>query len=234
MELSIGEVAGLLSGDALTPAGIALVVAFVVISLGIHEAAHAFAAYKLGDPTAKNLGRMTVNPIPHIDPFMTIVLPAITLMTMGFVFGGAKPVPVMPRNFKSPNRDNAIVAIAGPLSNLLLAVLFLAVGYALLKTGVYRGDQVLPRVLFASGVVNLILAIFNLVPIPPLDGSRVVSWLLPGEARQVYNSLERFGLLIIVGLILLVPGFRYAIWSTLRTVFNAILYVLDSSLGQLL
>jgi Zn-dependent protease len=233
MEFTDGQVAGLLSGQALTPAGIALVVAFVVISLGVHEAAHAFAAYRLGDPTAKNLGRMTVNPIPHIDPLMTIVLPAITLLTVGFIFGGAKPVPVVPRNFKHPNRDNAIVAIAGPLSNLLLSVLFLTVGYALLASDTYRGDQVLPRVLFASGVANLILAVFNLLPIPPLDGSRVVSWLLPPQARASYNGLERFGLLIIVGLFWLYPPFGYAIWSTMTALFNAILQAIDATLGQL-
>lgn len=234
MEFSLRDVSYLLSGDALTPAGIALVVALVILSLGIHEAAHAFAAYKLGDPTAKNLGRMTVNPIPHIDPFMTIVLPAITLTTMGFMFGGAKPVPVMPMNFKNQHRDNAIVAIAGPLSNLILAVLFVTIGYVLLATGLYTLSQVLPRVLFASGIANLILTIFNLVPIPPLDGSRVVSWLLPGETRQAYNTLERFGLVIIVGLFLLVPGFGYAIWTTLTTLLNVILQVLHSTLGQVL
>lgn len=178
---------------------IVLVIAFLVISLGLHEAAHAWVAWKRGDSTARDLGRMTVNPIAHIDPFMTIVLPVFLMMTTGFIFGGAKPVPVNPSRLRNPLRDMMLVAIAGPATNFLLALAFLGIWKGLVRSGAYEQGQTLPKVLYFTVLLNLLLALFNMLPIPPLDGSRVMAWILPAELRRGYVSLERFGLLLVFG-----------------------------------
>jgi Zn-dependent protease len=190
-------------GPKLTTAGIVLVLGFLILSLGIHEAAHGWVAWKRGDSTAKDLGRITLNPIPHIDPFMTIILPAaMYFLTNGrYIFGGAKPVPVQANRLRHPLRDMVLVALAGPGSNFLLAVLFLVAWKSVMASGSYSSDQVLPQVLLASMQFNVVLAIFNLLPIPPLDGSRVMNWLLPPTLRPAYSSLERWGLLVIFGLL---------------------------------
>ena len=205
----------------------------VIISLSVHEAAHAWVAWLRGDDTAKSMGRMTVNPLVHIDPFMTIILPAITIYTAGFLFGGAKPVPVMPSNFKNPNRDNALVAVAGPISNLLLALFFFGTANVLVRFDFYDLDQLLPKLMFAAGFANVILAVFNMLPIPPLDGSRVVSWLLPRDLRQSYDALERFGLLIIVGLFMGVPSFGNMVRKTIQTVTLYLASWVDAIMGLL-
>jgi Zn-dependent protease len=193
-------------------AGAAVVIVLVVVSLGVHEAAHAWMAWKRGDSTAKDLGRMTLNPLPHIDPVMTILLPAISLYALNFLFGGAKPVPVNPRRLAHPHRDNALVALAGPVSNVLLAILFFALAHLLVdRLHLYNDLQVLPNVLLAAGDANVLLAAFNMLPIPPLDGSRVVTWLLPADLRRYYNALEAFGLILIIVLIQAVPSFGFAV-----------------------
>ncbi len=152
-------------------------IAFVVLSLSLHEAAHAWAANALGDPTAKLQGRMTWNPLVHIDPWMTLILPTLSILLFGFLFGGARPVPVDPRNFKNAHRDNALVAIAGPLSNFLLALVFMGAWIGVLTLTDYTGDQLLPAVLRATALANVILAVFNLIPLLPLDGGHVsVVW----------------------------------------------------------
>jgi Zn-dependent protease len=184
-----------------TPAGVTLL-ALIVLSLTFHEAAHAFAAYRLGDPTAKRLGRLTLNPLPHIDPVMTIIVPTVLAMTTGYIFGGAKPVPVDPRNFRAPHRHNAFVAAAGPLSNIALALVGVLVLQILSVTGAYQG-KVLAHLVYWFTYFNILLAIFNSIPIPPLDGSRIVSWLLPGKLRMTYGSIERYGVLALVVLLLL-------------------------------
>jgi Zn-dependent protease len=200
----------LFNTERLGLAGAGVVVAIVVASLGIHEAAHAWMAWKRGDSTAKDLGRMTLNPIAHIDPVMTILLPAISILTMGFLFGGAKPVPVNPRRFRRPHFDNALVALAGPVSNMLLAIFFFALFHLLVeRLQLYDMSQVLPNVLYSAALANVILAAFNLVPIPPLDGSRVVTWLLPSNLRGPYNFLEPFGLIILLLLFYQVPAFSH-------------------------
>lgn len=181
-------------------------IALLVISLGIHEAAHAWVALQCGDPTARDLGRITLNPLPHIDPVMTILLPTLGFLAGGFIFGGAKPVPVNYYNLRSPLRDMALVAIAGPASNFLLAVFFGLCWKLTLHYGVWDVNAVGPTILFMTVNLNLVLAAFNLLPIPPLDGSRVMTWLLPRGVREPYAGLERFGLLIVVGLVVLVPG----------------------------
>lgn len=228
-------------GSGLGPVGIGLVVAFLIISLSIHEAAHAWVAWKRGDPTAHDLGRITLNPIPHIDPVMTILMPALLLfMSNGaFTFGGAKPVPVNAMRLHHPLRDMMLVAIAGPLSNFLLAVLFAAAYWIAIGHGLYpdaassiseRQRQLLPLVLHTSVMMNVALAIFNLIPIPPLDGSRVMTWLLPPSLRQGYVQLETFGMLIIIVLISFVPQFNALLQGAVVDVFRWV-HSLTSFLG---
>lgn len=208
--------------DQLGTPGALVVLGLLVLSLTFHEAAHAWAAWRLGDPTAKRMGRLTLNPLPHIDPVMTILVPTILALTTGYLFGGARPVPVDPRNFKSPHRSNALVALAGPLSNILLALVGLFVLRVLANTGAFDG-KLLPLILTYFVMFNVILAVFNAVPIPPLDGSRVVTWLLPPPLRASYNALEGIGIFLIFGLLVFVPGAR----QLLGTVMSACVEFLD-------
>jgi len=176
----------------------------VIFAITVHEVAHGWVAKKYGDNTASILGRLTLNPIKHIDLFGTIILPGILLLTgTGFIFGWAKPVPVDPRNFKNPRRDMAIVALAGPISNLLMAI-----GWALVaRLGVTIGAQteVISLPLIYTGIagisINLVLALINLLPIPPLDGSRILTGILSNYWAWQYNRLERFGFIILVVLL---------------------------------
>ncbi|HBA66489.1 MAG TPA: site-2 protease family protein [Methylococcaceae bacterium] len=171
----------------------------VIFAITVHETAHGWVAKKYGDNTAKMLGRLTLNPLKHIDPVGTILLPGILLLTgTGFIFGWAKPVPVDARNFKNPRQDMAIVALAGPVSNLLMAV-----GWALIaRVGVMINVEFMTLPMIYWGIagisINLVLALINLIPIPPLDGSRVVSGILPNRWAWQYNKLERYGFLILL------------------------------------
>jgi len=189
--------------DPLTIAGVILV---VVVSITTHEASHGFVADRLGDPTARQAGRLTLNPIPHIDLFFTILLPLFLVLSgTGVIFGGAKPVPVDVSRLRKPRRDWALVGAAGPLSNLLIAVLLAALLSLLLHSGVLSVSSGLTEILNVGIFVNVLLAIFNLIPIPPLDGSRVVQYALSGGALEAYRQLERFGLILIVLLVLFFP-----------------------------
>jgi Zn-dependent protease len=174
-----------------------LTISFLVLSLWIHEAAHAWVAWKCGDSTARDLGRMTLNPVAHIDPFMTLILPAVLYFTTGFIFGGAKPVPVNAMRLRNPLRDMSLVALAGPASNFLLAVLFALAWKAMLYLGHMPREALAVRVMESALFLNLLLAAFNMLPIPPLDGSRVMAYLLPGGIRDSYVALERFGMIIV-------------------------------------
>ncbi len=190
----------------------------VVFAITIHEVAHGWVAKKYGDNTASLLGRLTLNPLKHIDLFGTLIIPGLLLLSgTGFIFGWAKPVPVDPRNFKNPRRDMAIVALAGPVSNMLMAV-----GWALTaRLGVMIGasTEAISLPLIYSGIagisINLVLAMLNLLPIPPLDGSRILTGVLPNYWAWQYNRLERYGFIIllvllytkILGLILAYPMF---------------------------
>jgi Zn-dependent protease len=192
--------------NPLTIAGIILV---VIPSITSHEAAHGIVADRLGDPTAREAGRLTLNPIPHIDLFFTILLPAFLILSgSGFIFGGAKPVPVNVSRLRNPRRDWALVGAAGPVTNVLLALLLSAVLSLFLHTGLWNRSSIGTEVLTVGIFVNILLAIFNLVPIPPLDGSRIVQYFLSGDALRAYRSLERYGLLVIVALVLFIPPFQ--------------------------
>jgi Zn-dependent protease len=191
----------------------------IVLSLSVHECAHAWTAYKLGDPTAKNLGRVSLNPIVHSDLFGTIIFPLIGALT-GFMFGWAKPVPVNLGNLRNPRRDHMIVAAAGPISNLLMAGLCFA-ALMILKTasptaavmvryvadyGVPQGGILMPFVMIAfhGMVINVILALFNLIPIAPLDGAAVLSGFLPRDLAAMLHRLQEYSIVIFV--ILLYTG----------------------------
>lgn len=200
---------------------IVLGIAFLVLSLGIHEAGHAWVAFLCGDTTARDLGRMTLNPIVHIDPFMTILLPAFLYMTSGFMFGGAKPVPVNPFNLRRPLRDMMLVALAGPISNFLLAIVFLLIWKCLVYLGGMDAGTLAPEVMKMAMYFNLILAIFNMIPVPPLDGSRVMAFLLPAGMRESYVGLERFGMIIVFAL-LLSGALRTIIGSTIPPMIDFI------------
>ncbi len=171
----------------------------LLLALTLHEFSHGFVAYSLGDPTAKMMGRLTMNPIRHLDPIGTIAFFFIK-------FGWAKPVPVNPVHFKNPRKDMLWVALAGPASNL-----FLAIVSAILTKAVWFLASVIPyskvmeailvpfhQMLIASVWINLVLAIFNFLPIPPLDGSRILSGLLPADMARSYASIERYGFVIIL------------------------------------
>jgi Zn-dependent protease len=183
----------------------------ILIAITFHEVSHGFVANKLGDPTAKMLGRLTLNPIVHIDIFGTIILPIMLIvLTSGqFVFGYAKPVPINPMNFKNPRKDMALSAAAGPITNILLAfVSVLVLKLVLTPLALVSPESVNEKILHpvaliltSSVVINIVLAAFNMIPIPPLDGGRVLAGLLPSRQALALDKLERYGFIIVIILI---------------------------------
>lgn len=208
--------------------------AVLIFSLSLHEAAHGWMASRLGDPTARMLGRVTLNPIKHIDPFGTIILPAIMLIiNPSFLFGWAKPTPVTPKNFKNITRDDILTTVAGPASNFLAAVGATIVLLIISKVSgqgaqivhfvaasgslnilAAQGSVLIPLVglLYLAIYLNLILAAFNLIPLPPLDGSHIFRHMLPYKALRLYDSIGMIGLFVffiwggpIIGLLISPP-----------------------------
>lgn len=181
---------------------VVIILVIVLISVILHEIMHGVVAYWLGDKTAKYAGRLTLNPLKHIDPYMSIIVPVLLYIMGAPVFGGAKPVPVDSRNLKWREWGMALVAIAGPLTNLVLAFLFFVIGHF---TGLlYGSGGEIPMFIFSEFViVNLGFTIFNIIPIPPLDGSRVLYAIAPDGARLFLISIERYGFIIVYALILL-------------------------------
>jgi len=176
----------------------------VILAITLHEAAHAFVAAQLGDRTAQQLGRMTINPLRHIDPVGTLLVPALILLAskaMGGVllFGWAKPVPIIQSNLRSPRRDMGIVAAAGPGANIAMALGW-GVLLKLLLVGAFD-SELLYRMAIAGVLVNLALAVLNLVPLPPLDGGRIVASLLPERLSNAYSRIEPWGIFVLLALL---------------------------------
>ena len=173
---------------------LALGLTIILASLTVHEAAHAWTADRLGDPTARMLGRVSLNPIVHIDPIGTLLLPAIAIASGFPILGWAKPVPVNTSRLREPRRDFMLVAAAGPGSNVLLAIVCAALYSAL------PGDGLAAALLNATVRINIFLAVFNMIPVPPLDGGNVLAGLLPREGAAVFESMRPYGVLILYAL----------------------------------
>jgi len=198
--------------DSILHIALSLIAIFTAIVL--HEVAHGYMALRLGDPTARDLGRLTLNPLAHIDPIGTILVPIVLAILNAPLFGWAKPVPINPRNFRNPFRGMLFVALAGPGTNIALALgasvigrlLLLMVPQSLSTASASFGMNLLTSLFTLLGyfvIYNLFLAGLNLIPIPPLDGSRVLTYFLPTEGRRIMLSLERYGFFIFAGLLYL-------------------------------
>jgi Zn-dependent protease len=218
----------------------------LILAFSVHECAHAWTAWRLGDPTARMLGRVTLNPLKHLDPLGSVLFPLISLVYGGFLVGWAKPTPVTSRNFKNFRRDDILVTLAGPASNLLSATVALILlvfmkhlvpnGVVSIATAMALAQHVpgistegLPALfpfalfLYFMIVINLLLFVFNLIPIPPLDGSHIVRHFLPYRAVQMYDRMGMIGLIV---LFLLGGRFIMAVFSPLFATFNHILFTL--------
>jgi len=193
----------------------------LLIALTFHELAHGWVAYRLGDPTAKNQGRLTLNPLAHLDPVGTIAMILVR-------FGWAKPVPVNPFNFRGDrHRGMFLVGLAGPVANFLLAFLFL---YVFAAFQPLRALPYVPFILYETFIINIFLGVFNLLPIPPLDGSRILTYFLPPQARQAFIQWEQYGPLILMLLIFLPFGFLQSILIPLA---NAAANIIAALVGLL-
>ena len=176
----------------------------VLLAVSLHEAAHAWMADKKGDPTSRMMGRLTFNPIKHVDPIGTILVPTLMILFTGFAFGWAKPVPVDARNLKDPKKDMMWVAMAGPMSNFIMAVLWaiflhISVMFADSRSAISLFLLLMP---VAGITINVILGVLNLLPIPPLDGGRIMAGLLSPQASLKYSKIEPYGFFIIIALML--------------------------------
>lgn len=180
-----------------------VILGVILFSMVLHELAHGVVAYWLGDETAKDDGRLTLNPVKHIDPVMSILVPVLLYMSGGPIFGGAKPVPVNTRNLKFGAWGMALVAIAGPITNFLIALVSFLVGY---WTGWLNMPGIVGTIFTELVLVNLGFGIFNLIPIPPLDGSRVLYALAPDVVREGMEKFEKIGIVVVMILVIAFPG----------------------------
>lgn len=192
----------------------------VLFAITVHEVAHGWVANHYGDPTARMMGRLTLNPVKHIDPVGTILVPGLMLMMGGIVFGWAKPVPVNHENLRDPRRHMMLVAVAGPGANLAMAVLWaLVIWLGVAVTGANPSVGYGIQYMGLAGVtINIVLMVLNMLPVPPLDGSRVVSGLLPPKMSWQYNRIEPYGLIIV--LVLLFTGILFNVLTPIVNVFR--------------
>lgn len=201
---------------------IVIVIGVVLLSMTVHEAMHAFVGFWLGDDTAKLEGRLTLNPIKHIDPFLTLLLPVMLALIGAPIFGGAKPVPFNPNRVRFEEWGAALVAIAGPLTNLLIAFIMFGV-YALFGA---PESGLVAQILRTAVIVNLGFFIFNMIPFPPLDGSRVLYALAPEFVRRGMEAIERFGIIFIFAIVLLasplIGTFMLSVMNFFLTAFSYI------------
>jgi Zn-dependent protease len=203
----------------------------VILAITLHEAAHALAADRLGDDTARRLGRVSLNPVRHVDPFGTLLLPGLLLLFSPIIFGWAKPVPVAVQRLRRPKRDMALVAAAGPACNLLLAILcawLLLVPVTMLDGAL---EAWLVQNLVNAILINLVLGIFNLFPLPPLDGGRIAVGLLPSPQAERYARLERFGLPILLVLVFVVPAVSRGLGGDFSPVASFVFGILQPAVG---
>lgn len=203
-----------MSGESILRLVIILVV--ILLSMVLHELAHGVVAYWLGDNTAKNDGRLTLNPLKHLDPVMSFLIPLVMFFTGGPIFGGAKPVPVDSSKLKHGPWGMALVAIAGPLTNFVLALLGFLIGswtglLGMSGGSLYYSAGIGGLIMMEIVLVNLGFGVFNLLPIPPLDGSRVVYAIAPDGVRDVMDQMERYGIVIVMALVVIFPGALSAI-----------------------
>ena len=176
----------------------------IVFAITVHESAHAFVAYYFGDNTAKSQGRLSLNPMKHIDWVGTVLVPAIMILFTGFAFGWAKPVPIDWRNLRNPKTNMIWIAFAGPFSNLVMGIMWaIVLRVALLSNIEHNGVLFIIFTAVAGIMINTILMVLNLLPLPPLDGSRILSGLLPARLAIAYNKIEPYGFFIIMGLMIL-------------------------------
>lgn len=197
-----------------------IALAVLIYSAILHEIAHGYVADRLGDPTARLMGRLTLDPRPHIDPFMSILLPLLLIVTGSpVIFGGAKPVPVDTFNLRDGRKDLALVSLAGPITNILLAVIASALLH-ILPLGPSVGALSLGGILMTVVRINILLAIFNLLPIPPLDGSKIFSLILPEREAASYLSLGSIGMFIILFL-LMVPLGPFSLQAFITGLYSA-------------
>ena len=202
---------------------IAIVIIPLVFAVVVHEVAHGWVALQLGDDTAYRMGRLTLNPLKHIDPIGTILVPLVLILTVGFAFGWAKPVPVNFNNLRNQRSDSALVAIAGPFSNLLMAIAWLVIGKlaTLLPNSLVMFASPLIYMSMFGVLINAILMVFNLLPIPPTDGGRIAVSLLPPRLGYALSRVEPYGLIIILALML-----TGIIWRLLGIVTQTVMQVI--------
>jgi len=184
-----------------------LFIAILIPSVILHEVAHGLVAHRLGDPTARDAGRLTLNPVKHVDPFGSLLLPGMLALAGQPVFGWAKPVPVNPVRFRRPVPGMAVTALAGPATNLLLAVIAGVLGpFQEVRGLIYVPNDLWAEILWGFMVVNAALAVFNMLPIPPLDGSRLLPLVLGPGGRRIYAQVSQYGFLILFALLFLFRG----------------------------
>ena len=189
---------------------ILLIFVIIQLSMILHELAHGLVAYWLGDDTAKAQGRLTLNPLKHLDPVMSFLMPLLLFLSGGPIFGGAKPVPINTRNLKYGVWGMALVGLAGPLTNFLIAFVAFLIGYF---TGGLFDPSIVGAIFGYIVMINLGFGVFNLLPIPPLDGSRVLYAIAPDGVRNAMQSMERYGILIVLALIILLPNVIYGLMN---------------------